>query len=64
MGVFASLGSFLYGCKCNDYVFEAIKCMLTDDIDDLGVIAEVIESGSFISRFGSDDTEKYELAVS
>ncbi|OOG01099.1 hypothetical protein ASPCADRAFT_37596 [Aspergillus carbonarius ITEM 5010] len=38
VGVFASLGSFLYGY-------------------DLGVIAEVIASGSFISRFNLDDTQ-------
>ncbi|PYI03290.1 glucose transporter [Aspergillus sclerotiicarbonarius CBS 121057] len=38
VGVFASLGSFLYGY-------------------DLGVIAEVIASGSFISRFNIDDTQ-------
>ncbi|CAK39852.1 hypothetical protein AnigIFM60653_009852 [Aspergillus niger] len=38
VGVFASLGSFLYGY-------------------DLGVIAEVIACGSFISRFNLNDTE-------
>ncbi|PYI13295.1 MFS sugar transporter [Aspergillus japonicus CBS 114.51] len=39
VGVFASLGSFLYGY-------------------DLGVIAEVIASGSFISKFEADSTQQ------
>ncbi|PYH89435.1 glucose transporter [Aspergillus ellipticus CBS 707.79] len=39
VGVFASLGSFLYGY-------------------DLGVVAEVIASGSFISKFEADSTQQ------
>ncbi|KAK2795354.1 hypothetical protein FQN50_009745 [Emmonsiellopsis sp. PD_5] len=41
VGVFASLGSFLFGY-------------------DLGVIAEVIASESFIAKFAANDTERFE----
>ncbi|RJE24268.1 transporter [Aspergillus sclerotialis] len=55
VGVFASLGSFLYGCM--ESFHNAISDKLTGIIDDLGVIAEVIASESFMAKFAATDTQ-------